>query len=136
MAGRYLLIEFDDEASASSLRAQIDNATKKGKRFRVVGLFARPGTSCICLITQGQRAKDIVQRGGKFGWWLCKTCGKPRLGDHQLKNLITPPEILSPSLLAGVDTLYIPVETRNYIRHTESISLITMPERVASGNAS
>lgn len=136
MAGRYLLIEFDDEAAASSLRAQIDAATNKGKRFRVVGLFARPGTACICIITQGQRAKDMVKRGGKFGWWLCQICGKPKLGNHQLKNLIIPPEVNSPATFEGVDTLSTSVEPKEYIRHVESISLITLPARVASGKLS
>lgn len=136
MAGRYLLIEFDDEAAASSLREQINAATKKGKRFRVVGLFARPGKSCICIITQGQRAKDLVQRGGRFGWWLCKSCGKPRLGNHQLKNLVIPTEVIEPTVFDDVDTLMTQVDTRKYIRHVDSISLITLPERVASGNAS
>ena len=132
MAGRYLLIEFDNEAEASSLRAQIDTASSKGRPFRVVGIYARPGTTCICIISSGQRAKSMVKRGSKFGWWLCQSCGKPRLGNHDLKNLLIPSDIISPALFAGVDTLSVSKNTHDYIRHPESISVITMPGQVAS----
>lgn len=129
MAGRYLLIEFDDEQSASSLRAQIDAASKKGKKFRVVGLFARPGKPCTCSII-GERSKDLVKQGSKFGWWLCQRCGKPRLGNHQLKNLIIPTEVIEPAQFDGVDMLSVTSEEIPYIRHASFISLITLPEKV------
>lgn len=135
MAGRYLLIEFDNEAEASSLRAQIDTASSKGRPFRVVGIYARPGTTCICIISSGQRAKAMVKRGSKFGWWLCQTCGKPRLGNHELKNLLTPPDIISPALFAGVDTLGVSKDTKDYLRHPASISVITLPGGVAISKA-
>lgn len=131
MPGRYLLIEFDDEQSASLLRAQIDTATKKGKKFRVVGLFARPGRTCICVPVRGIRAKDQFQRGSKLGWWLCTSCHKPRLGDHQLHNLITPDEIVDPSLFTGVDTLTPALQVREYFRYVQSLPVITFPDHVA-----
>lgn len=131
MAGRYLLIEFDDEAAASLLRAQIDAASRKGKRFRVIGLFARPGTPCSCPYVKGDRAKDRFKLGGKLGWWLCTTCRKPRLGDHQLKNLVPLTEIVNPNVVEGVDALHPAFEDREYIRAVPTLSIITLPKRVA-----
>jgi hypothetical protein len=131
MVSRYLLIEFDDETSATSLREQINKATRSGKLFRVVGLFARPGSSCQCAPTRGEKIKDRFTRGSKFGWWLCTTCNKPRLGDHQLTNILTPDQIIDPNTFEGVD-YYIPqVRPRSYIRHAIGLSLITLPERIA-----
>lgn len=130
MAGRYLLIEFDDEASALSLRAKIDNAAKAGKKFRVVGLFARPGKACSCVAPPTDRAKDRVVRGGKLGWWLCTYCHKPRLGNHQLHNLIDPKEVIEPPRLDGVDELMIPILSRKYVRHPGDLSITTYPEKI------
>ena len=131
MASRYLVIEFDEESAASSLRAQIDNATRKGKKFRVVGLFAKPGTPCSCAALPGDRAKDRVKRGGRLGWWVCTTCKKPRLGDHQLHNLITPQEVIDPQAVSGMDALYnLDVKDPKYVRHPLSLNIVTFPERV------
>lgn len=98
MAGRYLLIEFDDEATATILRAQIDNATRKGKGFRVVGLFARPGpTFCRCgkwVTTRTENA--TTKRGAKFGWSVCTLCKKPAPTMGFLRNLIRPVDIINP----------------------------------------
>lgn len=136
MAGRYLLIEFDDDTAASLLREQINRAAKAGKKFRVVGLFARPGKTCGCAYIPGERSADRVARGAKLGWWVCSTCKRPRHGNHQLKNLITPPEVVEPRTFEGVDTLHFPMDERQYIFHPEGISLNLLPERVASPDAS
>lgn len=132
MPARYLLIEFDEEESATLLRAQIDNATRKGKKYRIVGLFAKPGRSCTCFVIAGERAKNRVVRGSKLGWWLCTYCKRPRLGNHELKNLVGPEEIVVPALQAGVDTLHVPVNEIDYLRYPSSISLLTFPGHVAS----
>lgn len=99
MAGRYLLIEFDDATQADALRAQINAATKKGKRFRVVGLYARPGKTCTCANTlkearelRSKTAKAII--GKAFGWWICPQCRRPRSGSQNPKNLLKPHEII------------------------------------------
>lgn len=131
MGGRYLLIEFDDDTAATNLREQINAATRKGKRFRVVGLFARPGRACECIISPDVRSKDRVVRGGKFGWWLCTNCKKPRMGNHELNNLIIPPEVIEPTTFEGVDTMNPDVAPKPYIRHAVGISIVTLPERVA-----
>lgn len=99
MGSRYLIIEFDDEASASRLRAQIDNATKAGKRFRVVGLFAKPTNYCRCdprKHVTDKAGKSTLKRGKKFGWWVCIECKRPTSSMAGLVNLIKPRDIIKP----------------------------------------
>lgn len=106
MAGRYLLIEFDDPQSADALRARIDNATREGKRYRVVGMFAIPGPQfCECdtkVDTKTQRS--TLQRGRKFGWWVCKVCKKPD-SYMRLVNLIGVEEIIKPRIYRIINAL-------------------------------
>ena len=98
---RYLLIEFDDNEQADKLRAQIDAATRKGKRFRVVGLFAKPKSFCRCgpeTTTAGRgNPKKTHQVGGRFGWLLCTTCEKPSSALSFLKNLVARDDIIDAS---------------------------------------
>ena len=99
MAGRFLLIEFDDEESANALRAKIEDASKRGKRFRVVGMFSRPGpTFCRCgnWVTQRGRTSTPTKRGEKFGWSVCLQCRKPVPVMGFLKNLVRPVDIINP----------------------------------------
>lgn len=97
MGARYLLIEFDDEAPANRLREQIDAATRKGKKYRVVGLFARPKSFCRCGTWETERnAKSTLKRGAKFGWSVCTVCKKPAPTMGFLRNLISNQEILDP----------------------------------------
>ena len=98
MAGRYLLIEFDDAATADALRAQIDKATRNGKKYRVVGLFSRPGPNfCRCGTWTTERGKPATtKRGPKFGWYVCTTCMLPIPAMSFLKNLLAPKDIISP----------------------------------------
>lgn len=96
MAGRFLLIEFEDENTAEALRAQIDSASLRGKKYRVVGMFSRPGpTFCGCgnwITSRGTSAK--VKRGAKFGWSVCLICKKPVPVMSFLKNLILPHQVI------------------------------------------
>ena len=99
MGARYLLIEFDDEAAASRLREQIDNATRKGKGFRVVGLFAKPRNYCRCgdvhTIERGRPITE-VKRGRKYGWRVCMDCKRPLQNFGYLTNLLKPRDIINP----------------------------------------
>lgn len=97
MGARYLLIEFDDEASSSRLREQIDAATRKGRKYRVVGVFARPTTFCRCgTWTTERAANSTLKRGAKFGWSVCKTCGKPGPTMGFLRNLMKESDVIDP----------------------------------------
>lgn len=133
MAGRYLIIEFDDEQDAEKLRAQVDAATQKGRKYRTVGLFARPGKVCICsnIAAERGRSRDMVARGGRFGWWVCTKCKKPRLGNHELKNLIPQNGIIDPTITEGVDVYARTPEMKRYTRYPLILGMVTYPEEVA-----
>lgn len=134
MGSRYLLIEFDDDAASDTLRAQIDKATRSGKKFRVVGLFAKPRNLCECSKYQLQdyRAAERVVRGARFGWWLCRRCKKARMGDHQLENLMTPADIIDAPELHGVDPYMPDPRPSSYFFHIKTLSLMLLPFRVRS----
>src|SRR6478609_11956849 len=101
MPARYLLIEFDDAAQADALRAQIDTATRKGKAFRVVGLFARPGKLCQCYRSTKDYKEWGIQRGGKLGWFVCPTCKRPTVQNQGLRNLLARADIIAPFKARG-----------------------------------
>lgn len=106
MASRYLLIEFDDEASASRLREQIDTATKSGKRFRVIGLFSKP-TPPYCQCKKETTTKtqgSTLKRGRKFGWLVCTVCKRPSSSLSGLVNLIRPRDIIDPQMYDPIYT--------------------------------
>lgn len=98
---QYLVIEFDDEAQASALRAQIDNATRKGKSYRVVGLFGKPGKTCDCYRDTANSKTWDIRRGSKKGWWICGKCRRAIVSNHTLINQISRDEVISPSTLVG-----------------------------------
>lgn len=84
---RYLLIEFDDNASADALRAQIDDAEENGRRFRVVAMFSKATVLCTCPVRS-----DKLVHGAKFRWWLCPECRRPKSGSGQtLVNMLDDP---------------------------------------------
>lgn len=98
MASRYLLIEFDDEKSAMALKDRIDTATRAGRSYRVVGLFAKPQAPyCECnkeLTTQTQTS--TLKRGQKLGWMVCTQCKRPAPVISHLKNLLSAADIIKP----------------------------------------
>lgn len=97
MAARYVLLEFDDEAQASALCAQINAASRSGKGFRVIGLFARPSSPfCRCGTWTTERGTNsTLKRGGKFGWLVCLTCRRPAPMMDFLRNLIKPEDVIN-----------------------------------------
>jgi hypothetical protein len=99
---RYLVIEFDEDAQADALCARINAATAAGKKYRVVGLFARPSRWCGCPRPAGVYKPKKLFQGSKYGWWTCPDCRRARLGDHQPTNLVPEPE--EPWTGEGVDS--------------------------------
>lgn len=99
MASRYLLIEFDDAAQALALKERIDAGTRAGKRFRVVGLFAKPTNYCECGVENWTTTRNrvaTVRFGRKLGWHVCTTCKRPIPSESGLRNLIEPSDIIDP----------------------------------------
>ena len=103
---RYLVIELEDNDSADKLREKIDNARAQGALYRVVGLFVQPRRVCTCATGPAQLGGmnfrkpsskhgvgGGVVRGGKFGWWVCTACKRPRCGSHQLVNQLKGEEL-------------------------------------------
>lgn len=102
MAGRILVIEFDDAASADTLRARIDKATRDGKRYRVIGLFSRPnGPWCTCgsnKVSDRAKGRAKTKWSRKYGFRICTECNR-YVGDlGGLKNLVAPDDIISPPI--------------------------------------
>lgn len=97
---RYIVIEVEDNQVAENLIAAFNEKTRAGWAARVVGLFVKPGATCACqsLYNEGaargnyreNKAKHGwsggVERGEKFGWWVCTVCNKPRKAGHTLVN--------------------------------------------------
>lgn len=132
---RYLLIEFDENDHADALRAQINAATEKGRPFRVVGLFARPGKNCRCASTRAQFMERLkthrAERGIRFGWWTCPGCNKPRFGGHILNNLMKMDEVIEPSHFTEVELLSAEMRPKPYRYVVDNIRIGVFPHREA-----
>lgn len=97
MASRYLLIEFDDADGAEKLKERINEASRAGKAYRVVGLFAKPTNYCQCDPNTKITTKvspSVLKRGKKFGWWVCTQCKRPDSSISGLRNLLNPHDII------------------------------------------
>jgi len=73
MAGRYVLVEFDDPSAAEAftqnvtLSAQLD--------FDVKGMFLSPDKFCECP-DRTRQGNNNWARGSRSGIWLCRRCKK------------------------------------------------------------
>lgn len=109
MAQRYLIIELDSDKTATKLKQQIDAATRSGKGFRVVGLFAKPGPDfCRCgtWVTERGKPPSTLKYGKRLGWFVCTSCRKPAPLIQGLKNLLKPEEIITPDTHTSLDKRY------------------------------
>src|SRR5690606_30964072 len=128
---RYLLIEFDEDAQADQLKRKIDVAEEGGKGFRVVGLYARPRSVCQCARPRDTKLKDLVKRGPKFGWWTCTTCRRPRMGDHQLLNLLRGQGMRSSKPTVAYDPLSPGMQQQKWNWVPDSLTLTLLPRSSA-----
>lgn len=91
---RYVLVEFEDDADAEKLRRMIDEQTRKGKRYRVAGIFARPKKVCECPRVTTEYKGTLVVRGRRFGWNTCVACKRAKPGSHRANNLLAIGELM------------------------------------------
>jgi hypothetical protein len=104
---RYVVLEFAKNADADEFIQQINEQTAQGMLRRIVGVFVKPGRVCHCYkwerTNSGDKNEKVgIQRGGKFGWWVCTQCNRPRRAGHDLVNQILPSETY-PELLSAED---------------------------------
>ena len=102
---RFLLIEFDEKDSALKLKKQIDQATKKGRPFRVVGYFVQAdGPYCQCPVSEWthDRARKYAPSKWikKYGWRKCLNCNLYRDQPGYLPNLLKAAKVLRPRKLS------------------------------------
>lgn len=124
MASRYLLIEFDDEESALKLKEKLD--ATEGRRFRVVGLFAKPTAYCQCGVntwTTTKASPANIKRGKKFGWWVCTECRRPTSSLSGLVNLLKPRDIINSPTWDAPDMNGRPTKWTHYISALSGLAL-------------
>lgn len=110
---RFVLLEFEDDDLAEKFITKTQNHTYQGANYRIAGLFARPNTWCKCPFHIAGK-KRPVNRGKKYGWWICAWCKKPRPGGHQLINMIS-------------TTLPKPISSRYYQYGVGNLSVFEVP---------
>ena len=132
--GKYILLEFDNDDQANALCAQINTATAAGKAFRLVGIFKRPGRTCKCpRVRNTYKAKEMAKLGKKYGWWVCSDCHLPRLGGHQLVNMLAPREVLAPYDRHGVDFMSVAPIPQEYRILPTQLHIMDVPTNNIKG---
>lgn len=71
---KHVVLTFDNDIEADAFVNSINEGGKEAS-IRVIGIFKRPTIFCTCTVTS---EKGV--RGAKYGWWLCRNCGKPVKG--------------------------------------------------------
>lgn len=92
--GKYVLVEFDDDAQADNLIARINAAELGGKRFRIAGIFARPPKKrCECIGVKAGGRLGGVKRHRATGFWFCTKCKRVRRGPQDPRNQLDPQSV-------------------------------------------
>lgn len=107
---RYIVLEVDDDKVAEALVKKLAPLVSKG--VRLAGLFARPTRWCKCPHPSGYHANQVAQ-GSKYGWWVCLTCKRPRMGSHNTRNL--------------VDMAELPLPEAEYAFRVDNLSIFEVP---------
>lgn len=85
---KYVLVEFDDDATADEFIKRIHRASKV-KAFRLKGIFKKPTAFCAC---GPLNSTALLARGPKTGWFIHVDCGLPRGRSQAPRNLL--PDLL------------------------------------------
>lgn len=98
---RYVVVEFPDNKEADWFVEQVNQECAKRRKegnpllSRIAGVFVKPGRTCVCSDRASANYGDKqnfnadIQRGAKFGWWVCSRCNRPRAAGHQLVNQVS-----------------------------------------------
>lgn len=91
--GRYLLLEFDNDAQAEGFADKVRAASDRGQPYRLKGIFGKPRTVCTCpdmdkpeKIYRGHVGRWVV--GRKFGWTVHRGCGRAKPGTQWPYNIV------------------------------------------------
>lgn len=79
MAGRYVLLEFDDRDSAESFVTNPSMPDQLG--YEIKAMYVSPRQFCECPDKRRQQAKNW-SKGKRTGLYLCMVCRKPSV-HHQ-----------------------------------------------------
>ena len=74
MAGRYVIIEFDDRDAAGSFVA--NEYMPEQLSYKLIAMFIRPKVFCRCPDKQRQHVNNW-RKHPKFGVYICQECRKP-----------------------------------------------------------
>ena len=78
MAGRYVILEFEDKEVAEKFVGANQQA--------VLGMFMKPEKFCQCPDKRRQNVTNWV-KGARTGLYLCRVCKKP--SEHHQKGIMT-----------------------------------------------
>lgn len=74
MAGRYVILQFEDRDAANSFAMNETMAEQLG--FKVIGLYLKSKVFCTCSDKSRQNNKNW-KKNSKYGLFVCLRCGKP-----------------------------------------------------------
>lgn len=83
MAGRFLILEFEDATAAEAFAS--NEYMPEQCDYRVMAMFMRPTKFCQCPDKQTHNVKNWA-KGKRTGLYLCKNCRKPSI--HHQKGLL------------------------------------------------
>lgn len=82
MAGRFVILEFDDRKSAEAFVNFHQRHEKMTSRGKVMAMFMKPDKFCDCPTKRRQNATNWA-KGSRSGLYLCKVCKKPSVHHQQ-----------------------------------------------------
>lgn len=82
MAGRYVILEFEDRDAANAFVQ--NNHVPHHLGFKIVAMFLKPKKFCECperktkgITKTGRVHQDNWRKHPKYGLYVCRECGRP-----------------------------------------------------------
>lgn len=76
MAGRFVVLKFDDPDSANAFVA--NNHVPHALGYSIIAMFVLPTKFCDCADKRRQNVKNWA-RGSRTGLWICRVCKRPSI---------------------------------------------------------